>query len=877
MLRYLSPLLIATMLLLPNTVHSKETVHVIVLPFKIHAQEDLSYMKDEIPELLKKHLKLEGATVLDADTISKFSWTDKAVNNDEFRNFGVENAADYVIWGSLTWIGQQFSLDAKMIETFGEEPPSVFFLEGESIENLLGTVKELAQSLGVKILKREKVVDILVEGNKRIEADAIKRIIKTKPGDIYLAQSLSEDLKAVYSMGYFEDVRIEAESGAEGKTIVFKVKEKATVRIIRTKGNRVFEDEEIMGSIDITRGSILNVFRINSNVKRIENLYKEKNYHNVKVSYNIHEAEQNQADLEFVIEEGEKLLIKKIIFQGNSAYSSRKLKKIMETSEKGFLSWIISSGVLNKDNLDQDAAKLAAFYHNNGFIEAKVGEPQIEYKDNWINITIKIDEGPQFKVGKVDIGGDIILTKEALLEHVKITKETFYNREVIRDDVLVLTDLYSDEGYAYADISPRINKDPENLKVDITYVAEKGNQVYFEKIIISGNTKTRDKVIRRQLKVYEHELYSGKQIKSGMRNLHRIDYFEDIKVDTAKGSSDDKMILKLNVTEKPTGTFTFGGGFSTVENAFFMAAITQRNLFGRGQILGLKAQLGSITQRFTLSFTEPWLFDIPLSAGFDLYKWDRDYYDYDKDSTGGAIRFSYPIYDYTRVYLSYYYDHADITNIDKDAAKSIKDLKGTNVASGVITSLGYDSRDKVFNPTEGQDHRIQVQYSGIGGDIAFTRLLAEAGIYIPLFKETVGFLHGAAGYVTENSGGKLPDYERFYLGGMNTVRGFDWRDLHATDDDGNEIGGDKYVQFNVEYIVPLIKKAGLVGLVFFDTGEVYGDSENIDLGNLRESAGYGFRWYSPMGPIRVECGYILDPKKGESSGGRWEFSMGAAF
>ncbi|MBW1752654.1 MAG: outer membrane protein assembly factor BamA, partial [Deltaproteobacteria bacterium] len=803
MTKRLNLLIIVMLCILPNTVFSIDRIRVVVLPFEIHSMKDLSYIKTEISEVIKSHLKQEGAVIVDVEITHDLE--DGAITNriDEIRSFGLKKNADYVVWGSLTWIGQKFSLDAKMVESFGQKPPGVFFYEGQGAENLLGIVNQVAKNIGMKLFKREKVASVLVTGNKRIETDAINKIIKTKPGDVYLAKSLSGDLKAVYAMGYFDDIRIEAEKGPEGKTIVFIVKEKPTIRIIRFKGNNVFDDEEIKESLNIKTGSILNIFQVRSNIQRIETLYREKNYHNVNVSYNTNRLEHNQADLDFIIEEGEKVLVRHIIFEGNVAYEDKKLKKIIKTSEKGFFSWLTSSGDLNKGDLDQDITMLSAFYHNNGYIQAKVGDPKIEYKDNWIDITIKIDEGPQYKVGNVDISGDLVLDKEKLLEKLKITKETYYNREIVRNDVLVLTDIYSDEGYAFAEINPQIHENIDELKVNINYTIEKGKQVYFETIIISGNTKTRDKVIRRELKVYEQELYSGRRLKRGVQNLYRLDYFEDIKVNTVKGSDDDKMIYKIEVTEKSTGAFSFGAGYSSVENLFGMASISQRNLFGRAQTLELKAEIGGETTRYSLSFTEPWLFDIPLSAGFDVYNWETDYDDYDRHSIGGGVRFGYLIYDFTRAYLKYNYDIADITNIFEDAAKSIKDLEGTNTTSSISPSIRYDSTDHPFNPTKGSEHSITMKYAGLGGDIAFTKYIVETGWFIPLFWDTVGLLHGKAGYVTENSGGILPDYERFYMGGMNSLRGFEWQDIHALDEDGNEIGGDKFVQFNVEYRIPV--------------------------------------------------------------------------
>ena len=874
MLRRLCLIIIAILCFFPNTARSLETVRVVVLPFEIHAVKDLSYMQTEISDMIKRDLKQDGAIILEQEIISDLSWEKVAETVEGIRNFGVKSDADYVIWGSLTCIGQQFSLDAKMIKSSGEGSVGVFVKEGRGIENVLGIVKQLVRDISMKLFKREKVAKVLITGNKRIEGDAIKKIIKTKPGDVYLAKSLSQDLKAVYSMGYFEDIRIEAEESPQGKVIIFKIKEKPTIRIIRFKGNKVYKDDEIKENLSIRTGSILNTFKVRGNIKLIEELYKEKSYHNVKVTYNIQQLENNQADLEFVIQEGEKVLIRHIIFEGNNAYAEKKLKKMMTVSEKGFFSWMTSSGDLNREDLEQDIAKLSAFYYNNGYIQARVGEPQIEYQGDWIDITIKIDEGPRFKVGEVDITGDLVLSEEELKKKLKITKETYYNREVVRNDVLALTDLYSDEGYAYAEISPRIDKKIDELMVNITYVVTKRKQVYFENINIGGNAKTRDKVIRRELKVYEQELFSGKGLKRSVRNLYRLDYFEDIKVDTVKGSADDKMILKIDVTEKPTGTFSFGAGYSSVENVFGMASITQRNFLGRGQILSLDAELGGTTTLYRLNFTEPWLFDIPLSARFDLYDWDTDYDDYDKQSQGGGVKFSYPVFDFVRASVGYNYEVADIDNISESASESIKEMEGKNTISSITTGLIYDSRNKIYNPTKGSRHSITVEYAGLGGDIAFTKYLAETGWYVPVFWDIVTFLHGETGYVHENSGGYLPDYERFYLGGLNSLRGYDWRDVYVLDENGDEIGGDKYVQFNVEIMFPLLKKEGLVGLLFYDTGNVYNDNESIDLGDLRKTAGYGFRWYSPMGPIRLERGYIIDS---EGSGGQWEFGMGGAF
>lgn len=862
---------------------AQEEVRVVVLPFEVHAPERLDDLVGQIRGLVEKQLEEEGVVLVESgESLEGLRGTEEGGLN-RLRTLGLNVGADFIIWGSFTKIGERFSLDVKVMESYGDAPPEPVYVEGEGLETLLDSVQRVAMALGMKVFKREKVAEVIVTGNKRIESEAIKRIMTTKEGDIYLAKHLQDDLKSIYKMGYFADVRVEASDTSKGKVVTFRVAENETIRDIGIKGNKKFDDEEIKDVISAKSGSILNINRLQGDLRQIENMYKEKGYHHAKVAYETKAVPEDRTDIDFVIEEGEKVFVKTISFEGNKAYDGEKLKDLMKTKEKGFFSWFTSSGDLDHEVLDQDVSKIAAYYHNHGYIQAKVAEPKLTYEGEEIFVNIKIDEGPQFQVGRVDIDGDLIQPKSELLEKIKITKEKIYNREVIREDVLTLQDIYSDAGYAYADVSPRIDQDSEKLTADVTYLINKGPPVYFEKIIITGNTKTRDKVIRRELKVYEQELFSGKRLRRGIRNLYRLDFFEDIRANTTKGTADDKMTLKIDVTEKPTGAFSFGAGYSSMDQVFVVVSIAQRNLFGRAQVLNLRAQLGGTSSRYTLSFTEPWLFDIPLSGGFDVYNAIRDYDTYDKDSIGGTIRFSYPVFDYTRVYLSYNYDKSEINNLTDDASSEIEEWEGESVGHTLTTVLRRDSRDRIFNPTEGSDNSITVKHAGapFGGDIGFTKYIADSGWYFPLFWDTVGLLHGRTGYIHEDAVGEVPTWERFYLGGMNSVRGYSWREISPKDPDtGDEIGGEKMVQFNVELIIPIVRKAGLMGVLFYDTGNAYDNGEDIDLSDLRKSVGFGVRWYSPLGPMRLEYGYILETDSrgdGEKGDGGWEFTMGMAF
>jgi outer membrane protein insertion porin family len=850
-------------------------VNVLILPFKIDADANSNYLRTQIPETIGTYLGRSGASIVPQKAAENLATTPGIEAFQAARR----HAATHIISGRFSKVGTGFVLETVVTPTDRTLQPTVLKSEGRSIENLLNVLNKLTDDIGKKLFQDKIIADIRIKGNQRIESDAILRMIQSKIGSVFQPKQLSEDLRAIYGMGYFDDLRVDAQPDPKGKIITFHVKEKATIRRIKFKGNKHFNDDKLKENLTISTGSILNIYKIRNNIDLIVNLYKEDNYHQVKVDYSSRNLDNNQTDLQFIIDEGERLYITNVNFVGNQTFTDKQLKKEISTSPKGFFYWLTSSGDLDKATLDQDVARLNAFYHNKGYIRARIGDPQIDILEDEIHVAIKIDEGPRFKVGGIDVSGDLIFPKETLLKQLHIGDEDYFNREKLQHDVIALTDLYGDEGYAYADVAPQVIENKEQLLVDVTYRIQKKQQVYFEDIFITGNTRTRDKVIRRELWVHEQEMFSGKALKRSIRNLYRLDYFEDIKVKTLRGDDDDKMVLNIDVKEKPTGNFSFGAGFSSEENLFLLGGVSMRNFLGRGQTLKFNGQIGAATTRFTFSFTEPWLFDTHLSFTGLLYNQEKDYDEYDVNSMGGGVRFSYPIFDYTRFYWGYTYDISEVDDIDDDAADTIWELEGRNATSSVSIGVGYDSRDRTFNTTEGSKHSINFEYAGLGGDIGFNKTKVETGWYFPLYKGVVGFIHGKAGVVLENSKDKLlPDYEKFYLGGINSLRGFDYRGVHLTEinEKGEEskVGGELMTQLNFELIIPLYSKMGFMGVVFYDTGNVYEDQ--IDLGDLRSSWGYGIRWYSPIAPIRIEYGNIIDPRDDEEDG-RWEFTLGGAF
>ncbi len=877
-------ILLMVLLTLPvslGPLHADE-VHVLVLPFQMNMEKVPPGWQTRIAQVIADEFKGQGATVaVQPGAATDANAVFQARSLAQIRQAAKTGGAEFAVWGSLTAVAERFSIDFHLLKISGTAPPSVFYADAEGPSALFDAVKRLARKASMAIFSRPLVAAVRVEGNHRIESDAILRVVTTKAGSVYNKAELSSDLKKIWAMGYFDDVRVDANDSNQGEIVTFHVIETPTIRKIRFEGNNVFTEKELLQNMTIKTGSVFNETVIANNIQALKTAYQGKNYHNVRIRYTTKTLPTQQVDLTFRIEEGKKLKIQHINFEGNSHFTAKELRDMMDTSVEGWFSWLTSSGDLDPRKLDQDVSKIAAAYRNSGYIMAKVADPVIQYTKNGIDITIKIQEGPRYRVGKVDVTGDPDIPKARLMSMIKIAGKKYFDQEVVRDDVFALKDFYSDRGFAFADVIPDVKEHPKTLRVDITYRIRKGGEVYFQKIVISGNTKTRDKVIRRELQVYERELFSGKRLKRSIRNLHMLDYFDDVKVETPKGSDDHHMVLDINVKEKATGKFMFGAGYSTVDKVYGTFGISQRNLFGRGETIALQSLIGAAENRWDLSFTEPWLFDIPLSSTVHVYNWKYDYDLYSKDSTGGGFIFSYPIGDYSRASFGYTFDESDITNINASAPDTIKDIAGLNTTSSVTLGLSYDSRDRVFNPSTGVVSGITYEFAGLGGNVGFSQVVAKVGEYFPLRWGCIGFLHAEAGYMSPVLGLTLPDYDKFFLGGINSMRGFTWEQMapEVLDSQGvlEPVGGTKYVQFNAESTFPISEKEGLVGVVFVDTGAVYGDNEDIDLGSLREDAGLGLRWYSPMGPIRLEYGQILDPISGRGTGGQWNFSFGAAF
>ncbi len=850
-------------------------IKVAITPFNIVAQNPDPQMAGKISSIIAKKIEEEGAQVIFLENpIDPQSVTFSAI-----QKIGIQSGADYVLSGSIFVAGQGISIDSTLINVFDEDKTAHFFADANKIENLSSSVFKLGHEIVGQIYQKKVVLDIAINGNKRVEKDAILRLLGTQTGDIIQPEKISKDLKAIYAMGYFDDIIVSKEDLDQGIKLIFKVKEKSTVRLIKFKNNIVYEDQELSDVITTRTGSIQNIHKLNSDMERIRLLYTEKNYHNCSVTYEIIPLKNSQSDIVFNIQEQSRVKVEKISFEGNQFFSDKKIKKVIETSERGFFSFLTGSGVLNEGEIKNDVIRIESLYKNNGFIDTKVSDPSIEIDKDKIVIHFIIEEGFQYTIKTLSFEGDLIASKEDLFEDLLSKENELYNREDIRKDLLSITDAYANLGYSNVQISPLISKNNSDHTMSIKFAITKGNPVYFDRINITGNSKTRDKVIRREVKIAEQDLYSQKNIQTSFKRLNRLDFFEKIDIQPVKTSDNTKVNLDIKIVEKQTGSFAIGGGFSSYDGGFVTGSIEERNFLGKGQTLKFEAKLAQESVLYNISFFEPYIMDTRVSGGLRIYKEEKEYEHYDKDALGLSANIGYRLFDYTTIGTFYSVEDYEITNIE-EASTNV--TPGAFLTSSITPFIKYDSRDDAFMPKEGQKHKFSIQYAGkfLGGDIDFTKYLLETGIYFPLFWKFTGLLHMEGGYLDDRTDNTIDiDYTKFYMGGMGSIRGFDNSDINGNrPGDTKDIGGEKYLQFNAEVTFPLLTEYRVAGVMFYDRGDVYRTSDDIDIGDQFSSAGIGVRWASPVGPLRIEYAWVIDGKDLKERGdGKVEFSVGASF
>ncbi|MEI6124916.1 MAG: outer membrane protein assembly factor BamA [Pseudomonadota bacterium] len=892
-------------LLWQRTSLAAEEKKIAVLPFFIHSSEQIDYLSRAIPDMLSTRLEKKGEikvipkpAVLKA--LKKIEW--KTFNEETALAIGRELGADFIVAGTLTQIEKVASLDTTVLDIARKTPPRKFFVTAEDTDSIPVKMNELAQRLNFTILDKVMVSDVLITGNRFIEKDAILYVALTKKGEVFSPEVLQEDLKKIYQMGYFKDIQITSNDTDAGKEIIFRVAEKPMIRAVQINGNKNIKLEDIQKVMEVKPRTILDVNKVVVDIGKIKKLYLDKGYYNADISYTVNPIEDDFSSVDFSIKENDIVKVTKVTFTGNNSIPAGELKKILETRKKHWLlSWFTSIGIFKDDSLDKDVERLTAYYYSKGFLLVKVDKPDIEFKaGDGINVHFTVVEGDRFTIGYLDFKGDLIYDQKVLATKIKSTANQTFNGRILNDDLVALKGLYAEKGFAFADISPLTEIKQEEKKVDIMFSIDRGDKIFIQEIRISGNTRTRDNVIRRELRLTEGSVYNSEEIKRSKQEINNLGFFEDVNINTEPGTNPSLVKLRVEVKERPTGSFSVGAGYSSVDSIMGMFQISQNNLFGKGQQLTLMAQLGGSSSYYNISFTEPWWRDTRTSVGFDVYNIAREYEDFDRDSKGLNLRTSFPFYnyDFTRYHITYRFEAVDISLRDDNVSLELQKQKGKVTTSSITNAIIRDSRDDHWKPRTGSYTNGGIELAGFGGDSRFIGLNFSMAKWFPLPWDTAFMVRGTMGELFE-LGEDIPISEKYFLGGIDSLRGFESRSVgpkeHRPKSDGHirlfgknydikrhgfrskedVIGGEKELFFNFEYLFPIMTEAGIRGAVFFDTGNAYSKSQTF-LSDLRNDVGLGVRWYSPFGPLRVEWGYNLSPKKNESSS-NFEFSMGKTF
>jgi len=899
-------------------------VRVAVLPFEINAEENLGYLQQALPQMLATRLESRGEVyAVEKPLLQQFlaPYAGKKLTEEAARRLGAQMGAEFVILGSLTKIGNQVSIDTTLISTREQIPVQRFYTTAETVAGIPAKINELARSLYFKILGKQVINKIVISGNKYIEQDAIMLSIATKPGDVFSPEQLQDDLKRIYQMGYFEDVKVSSADTPEGKDITFLVVERPTIKEIQIAGNKNVKLEDLQKVMETKVRTVLDLNKVSGDVARIRKAYTDKGFYNVSVFYKLKPISDAETGVVFQIAEGKTSKVKKITFTGNKAIPAKQLKKMMATREKNILSFFTTAGMFKEEDLEKDVDRVTAYYYGHGFLQAKVDPPTVDFKEKGIYINFNVFEGNQFTIGSVDLKGDLIRDKAFYLSKIKSNPGKVFDSNLLNEDLLAIKGVYAEEGYAFADVSPLTDIKPEEKKVNLTYSIDKGEKTYLEKIKITGNNRTRDNVIRRELRLTEGAIYNSKELDRSKQEINNLGFFEDVKINTEPGTAANKVNLNVEVKERPTGQFSVGAGYSSADSIMGMFQISQNNFRGKGQQLSLMANLGGKSSRYEISFTEPWWRGTRTSVGFDLYNTSQWYEDFDRAAQGLNLRMGRPVqgYDYTRLNLSYRFEQVNIKDVDNNATLAIQQQEGTSTTGAVTASLVRDSRDDRFNTRSGTYSSFTTEMAGIAGSNKFMGLIASSAKYFPLRWNTVFMIRGTMGYLFGYGGKDVPISDKFFLGGIDSMRGFKDRtlapqqkrktsnnriyfkngipylnpdydpDYSNNNYDSNDynydnnnsdydvVGGCKEIYFNFDFSFPVMKEAGIMGVVFADVGNAYRQSEGY-FSDLRYDAGIGVRWFSPFGPLRVYWGMNPSPRSQyDESSSNFAFSMGNVF
>ena len=729
-----------------------------------------------------------------------------------------------------------------------------------------------------------KIGAIKVEGLQRIESGTVITYLGLKVGDNFSTVEISNGLKNLFATGFFADVKLLR----QGNTLVVNVIENPVISKVIFEGNDRIEASDLEKEIELKPRSIYSRDKVQTDVKRILDIYRRSGRYNAAVEPKIIKQDQNRVNLVYEVTEGPIAKVDKIRFIGNEHYDTETLRKAIRTEETRWYKFLSDNDKYDPDRLQFDQELLRRFYTNEGYadFQVKSANAELSEKHDAFYLTFVVEEGPQYTFGEVKVVNEIQGKEKLDLDSLISTqKGDSYDASKVESSVDTLTKELGNHGYAFVDIQPKLERDKEKKIATLTYIIKPGPRVYVERINVTGNVRTLDDVVRREFRLKEGDPYNNALLQRSEQRINNLGFFEKVQVKNEPGRAPDKTVVNVDVKEKSTGEINLGAGYSTTDGVLANFGVSEHNLLGQGQDLRTNFTLAARRRAAELGFTEPYFLDRELSAGFDVYRTYEDFTresSYVSDVQGVNLRMSYALQE--KLQHSFYYTiHKNtISEVPTTASAYIQGQSGTNVTSAVGQSLAYDERDNKFSPTKGYFVSISQEVAGVGGDSRYLKHEAKGSYYYPIAAKWTAGLLGSGGYIYGFGNNAIRINERFFLGG-DDLRGFQNagvgpRDITTRD----ALGGNEYYSGTAEVKFPLglPEELGVSGAVFSDVGSLWNSDDKgtnvFDTNSIRISAGAGVLWSSPFGPIRVDFAHALK-KEAPDRTETFRFSFGTRF
>lgn len=703
--------------------------------------------------------------------------------------------------------------------------------------------------------------EIIIEGSHRIEQSTVRSYLLVREGDPFDSERIDRSLKSLFATGLFADISIDRQAQA----LVIRLVENPIINRIAFEGNQRVEDEVLETEVQLRPRVVFTRTKVQEDLQRILDVYKVRGRFAASVVPKVIRLEQNRVDLVFEIDEGELTKVENIRFVGNRAMDDSDLREVIRTKEAIWYRFFTSDDTYDPDRLAFDRELLRRHYLSEGYADFRVRSVVAELtpeRDSFF-ITFTLDEGQRYKFGTFDISSELRgLDGDTLRGLVEFEEGDWYDSDLVDEVVDKLTDEVGNLGFAFVDIRPQIDRDRENRTINLNFRINEGPRVFVERIDITGNVRTIDKVIRREFRLVEGDAFNSAKLRRSQQRIRNLGYFSNVEVEQGPGSAPDKAVVSVNVEERSTGSLSVGAGFSTDAGVIGEFSLRERNLLGRGQELGLSVSIGAKKNQVDLAFTEPYFLDREVRAGVDIFRRSSDLQasrSHDFTETGGGVRFGYPLSENLSQTLRYQFRASEIENVQVRASNLIRAQEGTRYVSEVSQILLYDQRDSRISPTDGYFVRLGSDLAGLGGDVAYLRNTASSGYFLPVADEWVLSTRGRVGYIV-GLGEDVEIADRYFLGG-STLRGFEAAGVGPRDKSTNDaLGGEWVYNGTVElgFPVGLPNEFGIRARMFTDFGSAGGVSPSnanvLDPGSLRLSVGAGLGWSSPLGPIAIDFG-----------------------